>query len=840
MKASSILIAATSFALFLSCEARLEETIQVPEMSVAENAEEIVFYAETEAEATPDTKAAVQEDARSIWWEPGDKIKVFKGDASGVFTTTIETPSANAEFKGSFSSPGSEDGTVFAVYPASAVQSFDGTNFTINIPSEQRPPKGSFDRNALVSIAQSNSKNLNFRLAIGGIKFSVSRPDIDKVVIVTFMRNSNGLFKVSLNNNNLPTNEETDETSNFTIITPSEGECFVPGEYYYAALSPGFYRYQIYVYSTGKLIGVYNYVSKSINRASVGVLSDLDKKLDYSIDNIPVPEAIDLGLPSGNLWASFNLGASSPAESGYYYAWGEVCQKNINYEWKNYLCPNKYGKDKLVLDPEDDAAFVALGDGWHIPTPNDFRELFDNCTWKWTTVNNVNGYNVKSNLNDAQIFIPTAGYIEYYYERVIGLSTGMYLSNTITNTVNASVLQFSSSNKQLYGFSRTYGYTIRPVCNGPSAFVYISSVKIEPAQIDLNVGDSYQLQAMIIPENATDKTLKWSSSNSSVVKVDSKGLITALAEGTATIKASTTNYLVAECKVTVKTVPVTGISISNASLELFVDSSAQLSASVIPSNATVKDVTWSSNLYTVATVSSTGVVRAISTGVATITATSKDGGFKKSCIVTVSEMPVPTAVDLGLSVKWASFNVGASKPEENGCLYAWGETSTKSEYTVDNYKWWDYRYMGSNTYTRILKKYKGENDYSEADHTLEEEDDIATVKYGSGWFMPSCIQIQELIDNCEWTYTRVGNVNGYKVQSKKNSNYIFLPIGNYWSSSLDSSKWYGRLKQKGVEVGGINNYSAYGLFTYYDPPLLGIQDRSVGYMVRAVYGKGYW
>ena len=147
---------------------------------------------------------------------------------------------------------------------------------------------------------------------------------------------------------------------------------------------------------------------------------------------------------------------------------------------------------------------------------------------------------------------------------------------------------------------------------------------------------------------------------------------------------------------------------------------------------------------------------------------------------TASDAPaVPEYVDLGLSVKWATFNVGANKPEDYGDYFAWGETEPKTTYDWSNYKW-------CNGSDMTLTKYNTNSDYGIVDNkiTLELSDDAAHVNWGGSWRMPTITEQNELREHCTWTWTTQNGVNGYKVTSNKNGNSIFLPAAGY---RLDSS-----------------------------------------------------
>lgn len=234
---------------------------------------------------------------------------------------------------------------------------------------------------------------------------------------------------------------------------------------------------------------------------------------DYAdrIQAIGTPQAIDLGLPSGLKWASFNLGATKPEEYGDYYAWGETDTHYIDrsstwasewtwkegrrgynwesYKWCNgsnysltkYCTDNRYGTvdNKTVLEEDDDVARVTLGGGWRIPTDEEWTELRTLANWTWTMENGVKGYKV-TGPNKNCIFLPAAGdicdiymYHNYYngYYWSSSLATGdVFYFNPSLATENAWYVGMSQDGvwRSCNGFSnhsfdRTCGLSVRPV-----------------------------------------------------------------------------------------------------------------------------------------------------------------------------------------------------------------------------------------------------------------------------------------------------------------------------------------------------------------------------------------
>lgn len=181
--------------------------------------------------------------------------------------------------------------------------------------------------------------------------------------------------------------------------------------------------------------------------------------------------------------------------------------------------------------------------------------------------------------------------------------------------------------------------------------VAVSEVHLDQTSLSLNVGESVTLTATVLPEYATDKTVTWTSSNTSVATVDSNGKVKAIAGGSTTITA-TAGGVSASCTVTV-TVPVTSISLNKTELTLKIGESETLVATVSPSNASNKSVSWKSENTNVATVNQSGKVTAVEEGTAKITVTTKDGSKKATCVVTV--LPAgntETIIDDGQEHNW--------------------------------------------------------------------------------------------------------------------------------------------------------------------------------------------
>lgn len=202
------------------------------------------------------------------------------------------------------------------------------------------------------------------------------------------------------------------------------------------------------------------------------------------------PHAIDLGLPSGTKWACCNVGAANPVGYGDYYAWGEMEEKD-DYSFETYIhCDGTYdtchnlGSD--IAGTQYDVAHVKWGNSWVMPSADQIKELSDNCTHEWVTVNYINGSMFTSSINGNSIFLPASGRRSFdeslHNEGLLYVgSSGFYWSSTqsSSDSYDAYTLTFGPSSTSdctiwIDGNDRFIGRSVRPVIN--------ESVNINPLE----------------------------------------------------------------------------------------------------------------------------------------------------------------------------------------------------------------------------------------------------------------------------------------------------------------------------------------------------------------------
>ena len=278
----------------------------------------------------------------------------------------------------------------------------------------------------------------------------------------------------------------------------------------------------------------------------------------------PAYEAVDLGLSVK--WGNKNVGAEFPEDPGDYFAWGETAVKD-NYTLENYVfgpdltqASKYFGSGRTVLEEADDAARVNLGEGWRMPTQDEWDELIHQCTAQWTTQNDKTGVLVTAQ-SGASIFLPAAGVCNDYGNPWSLGAQGFYWSSSpvsekygldwltvvATHIFDPGVAEYGVI-ESVYG-SLYEGYSVRPVF---AEYVHVTGVSLNKDTETLAPDETLQLTATVSPENALEKAVKWTSSDETVATV-TKGLVTAKGTGTATITVTTLDgEKTATCTVTVK------------------------------------------------------------------------------------------------------------------------------------------------------------------------------------------------------------------------------------------------------------------------------------------------
>ena len=501
MKHITLLLTAAIAALSLSCTRELDwdQPSEGERMQVS-----AVFGDPGDAGSSEDdTKTVLASNRTNVLWSPKEKINVFYDGDGMAFTSINSEPKAKTIFMsdGVFmygSTEGAEDSSPYfwGIYPYSAQNEQKGDEVTLTVPATQEAVANSFAEGAFPSVARSRTTDLAFYNVCGGLGFTLSSSDIVKVKI----RGNNGediagKVRVSFGENERPVVASVVEGKKEIMLNAVNDGGFKAGEWYYISMLPGTFSsgFTVEMFKQGKR-GVKTYASScEVKRSVFGEVEELDKNVTFASYEDDSEEYVNLGLSVK--WATCNLGASRPEQYGGYYQWAgtaDVTSADIYLDffncpyhtgsyystgWTKYI--SKYyssywsgtGKpdDKAVLDPVDDAAHVALGGNWRMPTIDEWYELIGNCTLTWTS--NYHGTGVagmivasnKEGYTDKSIFLPAAGHRGY--DNLYNAGTCYYWSSSLNTNYpsSASSACFPSDAAVRYYFDRYDGQSVRPV-----------------------------------------------------------------------------------------------------------------------------------------------------------------------------------------------------------------------------------------------------------------------------------------------------------------------------------------------------------------------------------------
>jgi hypothetical protein len=601
-----------------------------------------------------------------------------------------------------------------------------------------------------------------------------------------------------------------------------------------------------------------------------------------SIESEPEPEIeqedgkidgygyVDLGLSVK--WATYNVGASKPEELGEYFRWGETNPYSTNkYEYTKNPCSSDG-----ILSSKNDAVSSNWSKSWRMPTKSEFKELKDNCKWIWTDDYNesgLSGYIITSNKNGKSIFLPAGAYYKKGTTTLSSKGEGYYwssesLGGDVTKSQTATDFVIKSNRYQMLDvLDKSSGLQVRGVVGSSTSSNADEYDLKESGKVDgygyVDLGLSVKWATYNVGASKLDelgKYYRWGETNPYSTNAydytynpcSSDGILSwkydAVSSNWSKSWRMPTKSEFQELKDNCNWKWI--VDYNESGLSGYIVTSKKNGKSIfLPAGAYYKKGTttlsskgegyyWSSEISTGQVSGSQTAADFVikSNNYKLVNVIDKSSGLQVRGVVGPSNDFVPDVyemkesgkvgghgyVDLGLSVKWATCNLGATKAWDFGDYYAWGTTVPHSNSIVLNYKYYD--------------------NICSPDNILSSKYDAVTVNWGRSWRMPTYEEQEELMNNCEWRWS--DNINktgipGYVVTSKKNGNSIFLPAGKYkpHESYMTATKIEGHYWSSWSGVGSVTTTkSAMGLFF-----MSGIVDtdfmiKSDGLLIRGVVG----
>ena len=785
MKYNYLLLALATVALF-SC-ARKEIDILEP------GGETITIRAYQEG--ATETRTTLIDGGTQVYWEPADEIKVFfRGTGSRFLSQNTENATVT-DFSGTLNvvvglnEGASGSNTLWGLYPYRADATSDGASVTTTLPAEQTGRAGSFAKGTNITLAQSNSFDLAFYNVTGGIRFSLTQEGVKEVVFEG--QNDEdiaGKVKIAFVDG-VPAIQEVLEGQKSISLSAPYGETFQTGKWYYIVALPGTLSSGFKMtfntetqYATLKSSG-----SKTIKRGIFGSLTDADEDLIYKDKEGGDPQ-------------TGNIVFADPAAK--------------------YACVAKYdtnGDGEVSIEEAEAAtSFSGLFTNWKGVTSFDEIRYFKNVhslSGVFNGCSKLVSITVPENITDlgtyafsdcsllAAVVLPSG-------ITAIGYYTFLNCSSLSSIDIPASVTSIGQ-----YAFSGCSSLTAVELPSGVTAianYAFQNCSKLNSIGLPSGVTSvgSYafkgcsSLGSIDLPSNLKTIGQYAFSGCSSLTQIVIPDGVTSIPQ-----------YCFQNCSsLTSVSVPAGVTSVGNNAF-----SGVKMWKLTLPSSITSLGSSCFGNINCIILPSTSPV------SIQSNTFDGVKGIFVPSNLINMygamtnwanyasrlhpldtykekNEFTLATsgAVDMGTSVKWAAYNLGATKPEEFGGYYVWGETLTKSIYNWNKYTWCNGDYNKLTKYCPADK-----TDYWDGEGTpdgktvLDLEDDAARANWGGTWRMPTDEEWTELREGCLWEWTTYEGINGYNVYGFGGGKIIFLPAagnnyngkgshGHYWSSSLST------------------------------------------------------
>lgn len=735
----------------------------------------------------------------NVRWKIGDQVSIFAGTTlNGQYQVTDASDGKTSAAFNPVSMPGFISGSDIdnnvAFYPYSADNELakSGSAYVIStsLPSTQVYAESSFGNGAFPMSAVTGStgdNNLKFKNILGGLKLQITGTAIISSIAVTGNDDEIlcGTAEITVSETDSPSVNMTG-TSKTVILDCGTGVQLnnTTATSFIIALPPNSMSKGFTVVITDTDGHQMEKITTKMQTISRSIILKMPVfEFEWS-ETEPETGYVDMGLSV--MWATCNLGATKPEEYGDYYAWGATepwyedgyslenpqnhwkSGKSAGYDWTNCpFCMDKNGFKFSKYIPSDESNY-------------------------WGGIGSPDGKSILDYEDDAAYVLLGGNWRMPTEDEFDELLDNCETVLTSVNEING--VKFISK------------------VNGNSIFLPIAGYRV-------NTNLAYYSQG-------GKQGFYWSSSLYTGVPF-SAVILYYYSENNIRTDA---HHDGRTCGLPIRPVyaekiSVSGITLDKMSTQLWTGSTTSIIATITPAKSFEKGVIWFSSNSSVASVDDNGIITALKEGETTITATTIDGGYSATCSVTVKAIP-SGAVDMGLSVLWASCNLGASKPEGYGDYYSWGATeplykdgyatedpqkhwkTEKSDgYSLKNSPFW---VSGEDYDTAMYSKYVlssssshwGGDGNPDNKGVLDLEDDAAHVKLGQNWRMPSREEIKELTDNCDVIWVTQNGVAGKKFTSLRTGKSIFLPAsggrhytimfqngsyGEYWSSSIGSN-----------------------------------------------------
>ena len=428
-----------------------------------ESNNEVVFHASIESRTQDRTYLEPDGNQGYVKWMAGDQIRIYNGNGeNAVFTLKSGANTTN----GTFAYAGEFDMVppYLAVYPSTAMMN-DADDVIFEVPAVQNLTEpGTFANGANPMLAFDTDEDLDFQNLCGGLGIRLyGNAHVSSITILGYPREKlNGQFAV------FDEGLETSPCDGDNLVTLTCDVTLSPTDTtnFYVVLPVGVLHYGVIVdiYDGETMIGEIPLPEGNAAQVERNTIKS------FRPVEITMPEGheyVDLGLPSGLLWATCNVGAETPEDYGDYFAWGETTPKDT-YDWPTYQHYNgsdltKYtGSDGLTtLESSDDAATANWGNGWRMPTKAEFEELYNNTTNVWTTQDGVDG-RLFTAANGNSLFLPAAGY--RYGSSLSGVgSYGFFWSSSFYTGSPYFAWYFDFDSGSNLNISRSFGQSVRAV-----------------------------------------------------------------------------------------------------------------------------------------------------------------------------------------------------------------------------------------------------------------------------------------------------------------------------------------------------------------------------------------